>query len=45
MSSIHQYDVLDESTVVEKRCNEDLEYSLQHNLLGIQQKHTNVCIE
>ena len=41
----HQYDVLDESTVLVKRCSEDLEYSLKHNLLGIQQKHTSICIE
>ena len=41
----HQYDVLDESTVLVKRCSEDLEYSLKHNLLGIQQKYTSICIE
>ena len=36
---------VDESTVLVKRCSEDWEYSLQHNLLGIQQKHTNICID
>ena len=40
-----QYDVLDESTVLVNRCSEDLEYSLKHNLVSIQQKHTGICIE
>ena len=34
----HHYDLIDESTIQVKRCREDEQYCLQHNLLDMQQR-------